>query len=118
MSKVKFESLKSAVVKMNNSVDVEKAYLISADVSVKGVEVGNISNGVVKPLKQETTEGTTENGKQKEEKVLATFNRNEWEKDNLHSSIKAEDGCDVFNAIKAFIADVEVKVAKGVAISL
>lgn len=116
MSKVKFESLKSAVVKMNNSVDEEKAYLISADVSVKGVEVGNISNGVVKPLKQETAEGTTENGRQEE--VLATFNLNEWEKDNLHSSIKAEDGCDVFNAIKAFIADVEVKVAKGVAISL
>lgn len=117
MSKVKFETLKSAVVKMNNSVDEEKAYLISADVNVKGVEVGNISNGVVKPLKQETTEETTEKSKQEDE-VLATFYRNEWEKDNLHSSIKAEDGCDVFNAIKAFIADVEVKVAKGVSISM
>ena len=105
MSKVKFETLKSAVVKMNNSVDVARSYEISANVNVQsGNTVGTIDNGVIREL------GVDEGN-------IATFNA--WSDTNANYSFNKEcDKCDVIEAIDAFIADVKSEVANGVDINV
>lgn len=100
MSKVKYQTLRSAVVTMNNSVDEYRSYEISANVNVKADKtVGSIDNGVVRELN--TTEGN-----------IATFNA--WSDTNKNYSFTKEcDECAVIEAITAFIADVKAKVAEG-----
>ena len=85
---------------MDNSVDTERVYEISANVNVQmGNTVGTIDNGVVR-VKGE------ENGN------IATFNA--WSDKNKNVSYNnADDECAVLMAINAFIADCKAKVAEG-----
>lgn len=100
MGKVSYKELRSAVVTMDNSVDTERVYEISANVNVQmGNTVGSIDNGVVR------TKGE-ENGD------IATFNA--WSDKNKNVSYNnADDECAVLMAINAFIADCKAKVAEG-----
>lgn len=101
MEKVKYEELRSAVVKMNNSVDSSREYEISANVSVQqGNTVGSIDNGIVRELGE--NEGMN----------IATFSA--WSDKNKNVNYNgAEDECAVLMAINAFIADCKAKVAEG-----
>lgn len=105
MSKVKFETLRSAVVTMNNSVDVARSYEISANVNVQyGNTVGAIDAGVVRNL------GDTEGN-------IATFNA--WSDTNANYSFNKEcDKCAVIEAIDAFIADVKATVCEGIDVNV
>ena len=90
MSKVIYEALNSANVKVNNSEDLEKSYDISANANISGVSVNSIDAGEVK-----------KNGTSK-----ATFNS--WGEGMLNVSyngVDAEEQCAITTAINAFIAD-------------
>lgn len=100
MEKVSYKELRSAVVTMDNSVDTERVYEISANVNVQmGNTVGTIDNGVVR------TKGEENNSN------IATFNA--WSDKNKNVSYNnADDECEVLMAINAFIADCKAKVAE------
>lgn len=100
MEKVKYEELRSAVVKMNNSVDSSRECEISANVNVQaGNTVGAIDNGIVRAKGEENSN-------------IATFNA--WSYTNANYSFNKEcDKCAVIEAIDAFIADCKAKVAEG-----
>lgn len=90
---------------MDNSVDTERVYEISANVSIEGANVGRISEGVVRELSEE-------------KKVLGNFNRNEWEKDKVNYSLQQGDRCATLMAIDKFVADCEERVSKGVEVKV
>ena len=100
MEKVSYKELCSAVVTMDNSVDTERVYEISANVNVQmGNTVGTIDNGVVRAKGDESGN-------------IATFNA--WSDKNKNVSYNnADDECAVLMAINAFIADCKAKVAEG-----
>lgn len=100
MEKVSYKELRSAVVTMDNSVDTERVYEISANVNVQmGNTVGTIDNGVVRE-------------KGVKDSNIATFNA--WSDKNKNVSYNnADDECAVLMAINAFIADCKAKVAEG-----
>lgn len=90
--KVTLEAVNSANVKVNNSVDAEKVYEISANLNVSGKVVNNVADGVVK-------QGDV---------VKANFQR--WSAENLNIQFQTSDVmemCSVINAINGFIADCE-----------
>lgn len=97
MSKIKYEALNSANVKVNNSGDLERVYSIEANANVNNLnEVSNIDNGVVK-----------KDGEQK-----ATFNV--WGDNSLNISFynaTSEEQCTIINAVNAFIKDLKSHVA-------
>ena len=100
MEKVSYKELRSAVVAMDNSVDTERQYEISANVNVQaGNTVGAIDNGIVRAKGEENSN-------------IATFNA--WSDTNTSYSFNKEcDKCAVIEAIDAFIADCKAKVAEG-----
>lgn len=90
--KVTLEAVNSANVKVNNSVDTERVYEISASINVMGNTMNNVSDGVVK----------------QGEVVKANFQR--WSTENLNIQFQTSDVmemCAVINAINGFIADCE-----------
>lgn len=90
--KVTLEAVNSANVKVNNSVDTERVYEISASINVVGNTMNNVSDGIVK----------------QGEVVKANFQR--WSSENLSIQFQTSDGmemCSVINAINGFIADCE-----------
>lgn len=92
MNKVFLEQINSANIKVNNSVDVEKAYEISANMNVVGDVVNNVSDGIVK----------------QGEAVKANFQR--WSSENLNIQFQTSDVmemCSLINAIGNFIEDCE-----------
>lgn len=92
MNKVFLEQINSANIRVNNSVDVEKAYEISANIAVVGDVVNNVSDGIVK-------QGDV---------VKANFQR--WSSENLNIQFQTSDVmemCSLINAINSFIADCE-----------
>lgn len=97
MSKIKYEALNSANVKVNNSGDLERVYSIEANANVNSLnEVSNIDNGVVK----------------KDAEQKATFNV--WGDNSLNISFynaTSDEQCAVINAVNAFIKDVKSHVA-------
>lgn len=96
MEKIVFEALNSAQVKVNNSVDAEKVYDITANVDIAGTQVRNISAGEVK-LNNE---------------AVATFSS--WGENNLslnYANIDASQYCSIVEAICTFIAQVKEKVS-------
>ena len=97
MSKIKYEALNSANVKVNNSGDLERVYSIEANANVNNLnEVSNIDNGVVK----------------KDAEQKATFNV--WGDSSLNISFynaTSDEQCAVINAVNAFIKDVKSHVA-------
>lgn len=97
MSKIKYEALNSANVKVNNSGDLERAYSIEANANVNNLnEVSNIDNGVVK----------------KDAEQKATFNV--WGDNSLNISFyntTSDEQCAVINAVNAFIKDTKSHVA-------
>ena len=96
--KVTLEAVNSANVKVNNSVDTERVYEISASINVVGNNMNNVSDGVVK----------------QSEAVKANFQR--WSADNLNIQFQTSDVmemCAVINAINGFIADCEGAVTEG-----
>ena len=97
MSKIKYEALNSANVKVNNSSDLERVYSIEANANVNNLnEVSNIDNGVVK----------------KDAEQKATFNV--WGDNSLNISFynaTSDEQCAVINAVNAFIKDVKSHVA-------
>ena len=97
MSKIKYEALNSANVKVNNSGDLERVYSIEANANVNSLnEVSNIDNGVVK----------------KDAEQKATFNV--WGDNSLNISFynaTSDEHCAVINAVHTFIKDVKSHVA-------
>lgn len=97
MSKIKYEALNSANVKVNNSGDLERVYSIEANANVNNLnEVSNIDNGVVK----------------KDNEQKATFNV--WGDNSLNISFynaTSDEQCTIINAVNAFIKDVKSHVA-------
>lgn len=97
MSKIKYEALNSANVKVNNSGDLERVYSIEANANVNNLnEVSNIDNGVVK----------------KDDEQKATFNV--WSDNSLNISfynVTSDEQCAVINAVNAFIKDLKSHVA-------
>ena len=97
MSKIKYEALNSANVKVNNSGDLERVYSIEANANVNNLnEVSNIDNGVVK----------------KDAEQKATFNV--WGDNSLNISFynaTSDEQCAVINAVNAYIKDVKSHVA-------
>ena len=97
MSKIKYEALNSANVKVNNSGDLERVYSIEANANVNNLNaVSNIDNGVVK----------------KDTEQKATFNV--WGDNSLNISFynaASDEQCAVINAVNAFIKDVKSHVA-------
>lgn len=96
--KVQLEAVNSANVKVNNSVDTERVYEISANLNVSGKVVNNVADGVVK----------------QGEVVKANFQR--WSTENLNIQFQTSDVmemCAVINAINGFIADCEGAVTEG-----
>ena len=90
--KVTLEAVNSANVKVNNSVDTERVYEISANINVADKFMNNVSDGVVK----------------QGEVVKANFQR--WSSENLNIQFQTSDVmemCAVINAINYFIADCE-----------
>lgn len=97
MSRIKYEALNSANVKVNNSSDLERVYSIEANANVNNLnEVSNIDNGVVK----------------KDAEQKATFNS--WGDNMLnisYSNVEAEEQCTIINAVNDFIKDLKSHVA-------
>lgn len=96
MEKIVFESLNSAQVKVNNSVDTEKVYDIVANVNISNNIVNSIDSGSVK----------------KDDIIIATFSS--WSENNLnvnYQNASASEYCDVLEAITSFISDVKTKVS-------
>lgn len=96
MEKIVFESLTSAQVKVNNSVDTEKVYDIIANVDFAGNQVRSISGGEV----------------QLNNEVVATFSS--WGDHNLSISYVNVDPsvyCSIVEAVSEFIAQVKEKVS-------
>lgn len=97
MSKIKYEALNSANVKVNNSGDAEKTYDIEANANVsQNSEVSNIESGRV------SLDGTEK----------ATFNS--WGDNMLnisYSNVEAEEQCAIISAVNAFIQNLKSHVA-------
>lgn len=90
--KVTLEAVNSANVKVNNSVDTERVYEISASINVVGNTMNNVSDGVIM------------NGEERK----ANFQR--WSADNLNIQFQTSDAmemCTIINSINGFIADCE-----------
>jgi hypothetical protein len=88
--KVTMEAVNSANVKVNNSVDTDRVYEISANINVADKFMNNVSDGVVK----------------QGEIVKANFQR--WSTENLNIQFQTSDVmdmCTIINAINGFIAD-------------
>lgn len=95
--KVAYASLVNAVVRMDNSVDAERVYEITSDVSISNnTIVQNFSNGIVK-------KGGTQ---------VATFNSFGENNLNINYSVnESVEQCDITKAINAFMQDVKSKVS-------
>ncbi len=93
---VTYKALNSANVKMDNSVDTERVYNISANVNVAATNVSNM-------------EGTIREDNDVAE-VLATFNSRDGILSVDYQNITLEEQQAVNAAINAFIEDVKAKV--------
>lgn len=96
MDKITFEALNSAQVKVNNSVDTEKVYDITANANISSTNVNSIDSGSVK------TNDT----------VVATFSS--WGENSLNVNYQnalVSEYCDILEAITTFISDVKTKVS-------
>ena len=97
MSKIKYEALNSANVKVNNSNDLSKTYDIEANANVtQNNVVSNIDSGRV------TLDGVEK----------ATFNS--WGDNMLnisYSNVEAEEQCAIISAVNAFIKELKSHVA-------
>lgn len=105
MSKIKFENLKEAVVKTNNSVDTERVYDIEANVRiVDSTRVQSVDGGFVK----------------KDGKAVCTFST--YSEGQLNTNFQnvgdIMEMCAILQAINTFVVDVTEEVAKGTAIVL
>lgn len=90
--RVQLEAVNSANVKVNNSVDTDRVYEISANINVADKFMNNVADGVVK----------------QGELVKANFQR--WSSENLNIQFQTSDVmemCTIINAINAFIVDCE-----------
>lgn len=98
MSKVTFEAVNSANVRMNNSVDTEKVYDIVANVNVNGKELQNVDSGTVK----------------KDDVQMATFNK--WGENSLAITFQTsslEEQIAIIGAVNTFINDCKVAIEEG-----
>lgn len=90
-SKVAFQTLKSATVKTNNSVDETRVYDIEADVQIMDKTTGSFNNGIVKS----------------NDTVLATFNHYGVNNLNInYQGVDAEGQCAICTAVNAFVGNV------------
>ena len=91
MSKITYETLNSANVKINNSSDAERIYNIEANANVNNLnEVTNIDNGIL----------------MKDTEQKATFNV--WGSNSLNISFyntTSDEQCGIVQAINQFIED-------------
>lgn len=91
MSKITYEALNSANIKVNNSSDAERIYNIEANTNVNNLnEVTNLDNGIL-----------TKDAEQK-----ATFNV--WGSNSLNISFyntTSDEQCGILQAINQFIED-------------
>ena len=99
MSKVKYESLNSANVKISNSSDTSKAYDIeaNANIAASGKEITSFDGGTV----------------HKDGTMKASFNL--WNPDNMsisYNGVPASEQCNVLNAINAYVEDARTFVSQ------
>lgn len=106
MEKVIYKTLNSANVRVDNSVDTERVYDISANANIGGMadmgpgdsnSVSSIDSGEVK--------------RKSDGMMVATFSS--YGDGNLsinHQNTEASEQCTVTNAVNAFIEDVKSKV--------
>lgn len=91
MSKITYEALNSANVKINNSSDAERIYNIEANTNVNNLnEVTNLDNGIL----------------MKDAEQKATFNV--WGSNSLNISFyntTSDEQCGILQAINQFIED-------------
>lgn len=97
MSKVKFTAVNSANVSVNNSVDTEKIYAISANVNIiNSDKLSNVDNGLVK----------------KDNKTVCTFNK--FGESSLNTSFQGVtdvmEMCNILQELSAFLGEVETAV--------
>lgn len=104
MNKVTIKSLNSANVRMDNSVDADRVYDITANVNVQGTEVTE-TNGEVRQKGDSSS-------------VIATFNDNGYELSVNYRSLPPEQQQAVNTAINAFIADAKAEVSTGEAFNI
>jgi hypothetical protein len=97
MSKVKFTAVNSANVSVSNSVDTDKVYDITANVTImNGKKLSNVDNGIVK----------------KNDKIVCSFTK--YGEASLNTSFQnltdVMEMCSVLQALSAFLSDVEAAV--------
>lgn len=93
---VTYKALNSANVRIDNSVDAERVYNISANVNVAGTNVSNMEGAI-----RENNDVAA---------VLATFNSYDETLSVNYQNITLEEQQAVNAAINAFIEDVKAKV--------
>ena len=97
MSKIKFTAVNSANVGVSNSVDTEKVYDITANVTItNGEKMSNVDNGYVK----------------KDDKIVCSFSK--YGESSLNTSFQGASDvmemCNILQALSAFLSDVEAAV--------
>ena len=97
MSKIKFTAVNSANVSVSNSVDTDKVYDITANVTImNGKRLSNVDNGLVK----------------KDEKTVCSFTK--YSESSLNTSFQnitdVMDMCDILQSLSAFLGEVETAV--------
>lgn len=104
MEKVKIKALNSANLRMDNSVDTDREYEISANANIDSTNtVVSIENGSV----------------MKEGMEIASFSS--YGEDNLsinYNNVKQEEHCTIINAVNSFIGNVRLKASASVMASI
>jgi hypothetical protein len=105
MSKIKFENLREAVVKTNNSVDTERVYDVESNVRIFDEnKVQSFDGGLVK----------------KGDNIVCTFSK--YAEGQLNANFQnvgdIMEMCAILQAINTFVVDVTEEVAKGTAVVL
>lgn len=97
MSKIKFTAVNSANVSVSNSVDTDKVYDITANVTIMNrKKLSNVDNGLVK----------------KDDKIVCSFTR--YGESSLNTSFQGSSDvmemCNILQALSAFLGEVETSV--------
>jgi len=98
--KVTYKTLNSVNARMDNSVDAERVYGISANVGISANHVDNIDSGEV--VRMDGTE------------AIATFSS--YGENNLsitHQGTEPEEQCQVTTAVNDFVKEVRLKAKDG-----
>lgn len=115
MENVTYKTLNSANVRVDNSVDTERVYDISANANIGGMAGATVSDETNKV-------SSVDNGevrRKSDSMTVATFSSYSGNSLSInHQDTEAAEQCAVTNAVNKFIADVKAKVQTVSPISL